>query len=358
MELKGEDWLGINRCLLRLYRELDVDKHRRLMLELVTELVPGESAVLSILSFPNKLTYISRPEKMVRDEDAATITRFAHESPLPHYFAATQDSQWKMITDFMPLEDFHTTNIYRLGFAAYGIDQQIGGLLALSGDTHHAITIHRRLSSGAFTERERQILNLLKPHLVTSYLNASAYSRAGESINELKATLESAPGAYGYFYSNGKLAWLQESARAWLQEFFPGEVPATGTIPQTINQLLKESLADAQASKPFECGADQEILAGCFGVSPLGGRILRLERRPKTLPPHFRPLPQFTERKNEVLQWMLEGKRNTEIAAILHLSPRTVERHVTKILAGLDVENRATAIVRAMELCAAENRKR
>jgi DNA-binding NarL/FixJ family response regulator len=58
-------------------------------------------------------------------------------------------------------------------------------------------------------------------------------------------------------------------------------------------------------------------------------------------------------RKNEVLQWMVEGKRNAEIASILHLSPRTVEKHVAEILAGLKVENRATAIIRAMELCAA-----
>jgi len=38
--------------------------------------------------------------------------------------------------------------------------------------------------------------------------------------------------------------------------------------------------------------------------------------------------------------------------------PHTVEHHVTEILAGLKVENRATAIVRALEFCAAENMKR
>lgn len=54
---------------------------------------------------------------------------------------------------------------------------------------------------------------------------------------------------------------------------------------------------------------------------------------------------------------MVEGKRNAEIAAILGLSPRTVEHHVTEILAALNLENRATAIVRALEFCAAENAK-
>ena len=49
------------------------------------------------------------------------------------------------------------------------------------------------------------------------------------------------------------------------------------------------------------------------------------------------------------------GKRNAEIATILNLSARTVENHVQEILKDLLVENRATAIVRAMEYCAAVN---
>lgn len=82
---------------------------------------------------------------------------------------------------------------------------------------------------------------------------------------------------------------------------------------------------------------------------------MRLDRKPIALPPHFRPLPELSQRENEVLKWMVEGKRNSEIATILNLSTRTVENHVQGILRDLMVENRATAIVRAMEYCAAAN---
>lgn len=252
MDLQGDDWREINACLLELYQELDVEKYRQLMLRIVMKLVPGESDVLSIFTFPNKLTYISLPEKMVSEADEAVISRYAHESPLPHYFAATQDNQWKMITDFMPLEDFHATNIYRQAFATYGIDQQIGGLLAIAGDTHHAVTIHRRHTSPAFTEREREILNTIRPHLVTGYLNATTYSRAGNSINELKATLESAPGAYGYFSADGKPAWLQEKAAEWLREFFPGKLKTAEKIPYSVNRLLQAALADGGGAKQLK----------------------------------------------------------------------------------------------------------
>ena len=47
---------------------------------------------------------------------------------------------------------------------------------------------------------------------------------------------------------------------------------------------------------------------------------------------------------------MVEGKRNAEIAAILGVSPRTVEKQVQAVLEAVDAENRAKAIVRAMVL--------
>ena len=49
---------------------------------------------------------------------------------------------------------------------------------------------------------------------------------------------------------------------------------------------------------------------------------------------------------------MVEGKRNAEIACILCISPRTVEKHVAEILIALNAENRATAILSAMAFCA------
>jgi len=55
----------------------------------------------------------------------------------------------------------------------------------------------------------------------------------------------------------------------------------------------------------------------------------------------------FTRRECEVLQWLMEGKRNAEIAVILGISPFTVKTHVERILARLGVENRAAAAVSA-----------
>jgi DNA-binding CsgD family transcriptional regulator len=49
-------------------------------------------------------------------------------------------------------------------------------------------------------------------------------------------------------------------------------------------------------------------------------------------------------REGEVLGWIVEGKRDAEIAAILGLSTRTVEKHVQHILEKLSVETRTGAV--------------
>jgi DNA-binding CsgD family transcriptional regulator len=58
----------------------------------------------------------------------------------------------------------------------------------------------------------------------------------------------------------------------------------------------------------------------------------------------------FTPRESEVLQWLVEGKRNSEIALILGAKTRTIGKHVENILAKLGVETRTAAAARAMEI--------
>jgi DNA-binding NarL/FixJ family response regulator len=58
----------------------------------------------------------------------------------------------------------------------------------------------------------------------------------------------------------------------------------------------------------------------------------------------------LTAREVEVLGLMVEGRRNAEIAERLFLSPKTVEHHVSAILAKLGASSRAEAIARAQQI--------
>jgi DNA-binding CsgD family transcriptional regulator len=52
----------------------------------------------------------------------------------------------------------------------------------------------------------------------------------------------------------------------------------------------------------------------------------------------------LTPREREVLQWMLEGKRNKEIAIILQCSHSTIKKHVASILHKTHAETRTAAV--------------
>lgn len=51
----------------------------------------------------------------------------------------------------------------------------------------------------------------------------------------------------------------------------------------------------------------------------------------------------------EPLSWVAKGKTNLEIAIILGISLKTVEKHLEHVYAKLGVENRIGAITMAME---------
>lgn len=56
-----------------------------------------------------------------------------------------------------------------------------------------------------------------------------------------------------------------------------------------------------------------------------------------------------TWREHEVLSWIAKGKGNKEIAQILCISPRTVQKHLEIIFKKLGVENRTSAALRYIE---------
>lgn len=58
----------------------------------------------------------------------------------------------------------------------------------------------------------------------------------------------------------------------------------------------------------------------------------------------------LTPRQAEVAYWVAQGKTNPEIGVILDASPRTIDKHMERILERLGMENRASLIMRAGEL--------
>ena len=59
--------------------------------------------------------------------------------------------------------------------------------------------------------------------------------------------------------------------------------------------------------------------------------------------------PQLTERETQILDLMVQGKSNAEMASELYISENTIKFHINNILIKLDVKNRGQAIVAAIQ---------
>jgi len=81
--------------------------------------------------------------------------------------------------------------------------------------------------------------------------------------------------------------------------------------------------------------------------------VLPPENSPRLLKPHSgnesvnrkNPLEQLTERQREILRLIAEGQNTKQIAELLGVSPKTVEYHRMKLMAGLNLHD-ITGLVR------------
>ncbi|ENO83911.1 response regulator transcription factor [Thauera linaloolentis] len=66
-------------------------------------------------------------------------------------------------------------------------------------------------------------------------------------------------------------------------------------------------------------------------------------------PPGLLPNP-LTQREMDVLEWVARGKTNRDVAEILNMSPRTVNKHLEHIYEKLGVETRTAAVAQFARL--------
>lgn len=122
-----------------------------------------------------------------------------------------------------------------------------------------------------------------------------------------------------------------------LTSFKEGKVIKQALAAGAIGYLLKDVSADDLVR------AIRAAHTGRATLSPAAAQALVEE---SNLPPA--PGLDLTEREREVLQLMIEGLNNIQIAGRLTVSPSTIKSHVSNILAKLGVASRTEAVTLAL----------
>ena len=138
--------------------------------------------------------------------------------------------------------------------------------------------------------------------------------------------------------AQGRTAWRSPQATDWLEQAFAPE----GLDSEAARQWLQA--AAHGAPPPLALPAGQALSARHLGESGLAESMLLLSREPAgTAPTREQPDVALTPRETEVLSWLAKGKTNRDIADILGMSPRTVNKHLEHIFEKLGVETRTAA---------------
>ena len=125
---------------------------------------------------------------------------------------------------------------------------------------------------------------------------------------------------------------LPQDVQAWLHQCAAAQ---RGAEPVSFNLKARNSSLGMRLIYIAQIGPDEYLLRLLQGEIDDDRTLLKQKLT-------------VTEREAEVLLWIARGKSNRDIAEILDLSPRTVNKHLEQIYAKLGVENRTSAAALAV----------
>ncbi|KAF1048862.1 MAG: Alkaline phosphatase synthesis transcriptional regulatory protein PhoP [Herbaspirillum frisingense] len=197
-----------------------------------------------------------------------------------------------------------------------------------------------------------------------------AHIRTARMMSQTRGVLEHAAHAVIVFGGHGLPLWQTSKASLWLEKYFgAGSASGAAKLPAPLQAWLNESLVrrrqgDGGDVAPLVVARDGcELSIAMSGPGQGHGITLLLEEKQTAVtapaagddaavPPSFEGL-RLTPRESDVLLWLGKGKTNRDIADILGMSPRTVNKHLEHIFVKLGVETRSAAAVLASSVAAA-----
>lgn len=185
-----------------------------------------------------------------------------------------------------------------------------------------------------------ELLARMKVHLSNARLTNSAQLALDSTGQHLMTVSDS-----------GHIMWATPQTYALLAKARADDEWQQNAFAEQLSQWLAHQ-PDTDSRLPLT-GLDYPLSVKVISAKADQERLLKLEdgRRP-TGPNLLKQELDLTERESEVLHWLANGKTNRDIAQILEMSPRTVNKHLEQIFPKLGVENRTAAAGIALKILA------
>jgi DNA-binding response OmpR family regulator/DNA-binding CsgD family transcriptional regulator len=181
-----------------------------------------------------------------------------------------------------------------------------------------------------------EMLARIRVHLANARLTQSARAALDVSGRYLLAV-----------NAAGKIMWATPQAQKLLSDALSADSDDDVVLPDPVPQWLDQARKGKAGSKAAIMTAlpgNEQLRLQYMGRLGSNEFLLRLAKDSGAeTPSEFSSELGLTAREGEVLSWLSKGKTNRDIAQILGLSPRTVDKHLEQIYSKLGVENRTAA---------------
>jgi DNA-binding CsgD family transcriptional regulator len=268
--------------------------------------------------------------------------QLAHQHPMVPYQRRGDLSAY-MISDFLSVREFHRLELYHDVYRPLEIEDQLAFGLPAAGIVAINLGRHRR----TFSERDRQMIEAVRPHLALAYRRVREQERISLLFKALDAGLEDNGMALLQLDHRGRIAHATVLARQLLTAYFG--VTRDDAVPRELRMWLTGT--DRPRPPLTVDGARGRLSVRELGHELEGWRTLVLEeRRPGALNQNALRSLGLTSRQAQVLGLLAGGKSNRQIAQALQIQTATVSKHLEHIYDRLGVSTRGQALARLSNL--------
>jgi DNA-binding CsgD family transcriptional regulator len=131
--------------------------------------------------------FVQQPAEAISAGLVGTFERLAHQHPLISHYARTRESRPRKISDFLSLREFQRLDLYQEFFRDVAINYQMAVTIPSSDALVIGIALNR--ATGDFSERDRSVLDLVRPHLTQAYQNIAQRTTLRERAEAAERTL-------------------------------------------------------------------------------------------------------------------------------------------------------------------------
>ncbi len=275
----------------------------------------------------------------VPPESIAEWSRYAHQNPLVRRHSATRDGRAYRFSDVARWSELEDLELFRDFYRSLGVRHQI----AFTLPSPPQLTFGLALSRGGrdYSERDREILNLTRPHLIQAYRNVQARERAGRLIEALRGGVDASGEAIA-IVDGGVVTFASRGAREQLCAlgWDEGATPPASLIEPGPTGRLWDPL--------LMRGADGNVVVRRLPSGAHDSFAVIFERHGAHLSNAALRGLGLSPREAEVLRLLARGQGTQAICKEMGISPRTVHKHTERIHAKLGTHDRAQAIATAL----------